>query len=288
MKIGVITNGISEDFSTVCKVMKETGIKFAEIQNVFDKPVENLTMDDARIVKQMSDENDIVPFCVTSHAFVGIPVGAIEIGDATYEKHMALFKNSIEVAKILGTKMVRTMVFTKQIVTWGSHGSDKWNAGGNKAWPKFIKLYEPIVKVAEEAGIELVIENGFNGMISSTKLAKRMIDDLGGPSKVKLLWDLANALYYQEYPTVEVYEAIKDYVGHIHIKDVYVDTIASTVDVRHIGRGHLAPYLQDFAGALRKDKYQGVISLENIYRPDGGDFIDGYYEDIVEMKKIFG
>ena len=287
MKIGVITNGISEDYTKVCQVMNETGVKYAEIQNVFDKPVECLTLEEASIVRKLSDDNGIVPFCVTSHAFAGIPVGNLEIGDATYEKHMALFKNSIEVAKILGTKLVRTMVFTKQIVTFGYHGSDKWNSGGNKAWPKFIKLYEPIVKVAEEAGIELCIENGFNGMVSSTILAKKMIDELGGPTKIKLLWDLANALYYQEYPTVDVYRATKDYVSHIHIKDVFVNTITSEVDVRHIGRGHLAPYLQDLATVLRKDNYQGVISLENIYRPNGGDFIDGYYQDIIEMKKIF-
>jgi sugar phosphate isomerase/epimerase len=287
MKVGVITNGISEDFAQVCKVMKETGVKYAEIQNVFDKPVENLTAEEAATVKRLSDANGIVPVIVTSHAFAGVPVGALEIGDATYEKHMALFKNSIEVARCLGTRLVRTMVFTKQVVTFGYHGSDKWNAGGNKSWPKFIKLYEPIVKVAEEAGIELCIENGFNGMVSSTRLAKKMIDELGGPTKIKLLWDLANAIYYQEFPTVDVYEGIKDYLAHIHVKDLFVNTITSEVDVRHIGRGHLAPYLQDLAAALRKDNYQGCISLENIYRPDGGDFIDGYYQDIVEMKKIF-
>lgn len=288
MKVGVITNGISEDYGKVCKVMNETGVKYAEIQNAFDKPVENFTAEEAVTVKKLSDEYGIVPFIVTSHAFAGVPVGVLEVGDATYEKHMALFKNSIEVARILGTKLVRTMVFTKQIVTWGYHGSDKWNAGGNKSWPKFIQLYEPIVKVAEEAGIELCIENGFNGIVSSTWLAKKMIDELGGPTKIKFLWDIANAVYYHEFPTVPVYEAIKDYIVHIHVKDLYVNSITSEVDVRHIGRGHLAPYLQDLAAALRKDNYQGVISLENIYRPDGGDFIDGYYEDIVEMKKIFG
>lgn len=287
MKVGVITNGISEDYVKVCKVMKETGVKYAEIQNVFDKPVENLTAEEAKTVKKLSDENGIIPCIVTSHAFVGIPVGSLEVGDATYEKQMGLLKNSIQVANILGTKLVRSMVFAKQPVTFGYHGADKWVAGGNKAWPKFIKLYEPIIKVAEEAGIQLCVENGFNGMVSSTRLAKKMIDELGGPTKVTLLWDLANALYYQELPTNEVYQGIKDYVAHIHIKDVYVNTVTSEVDVRHIGRGHLAPYLQDFAAALRKDNYQGIVSLENIYRPDGGDFIDGYYQDIVELKKIF-
>ena len=45
MKISVITNGISEDYAKVCRVMKETGVKYDEIQNAFDKAVENFTMD---------------------------------------------------------------------------------------------------------------------------------------------------------------------------------------------------------------------------------------------------
>ena len=287
MKISVITNGISEDYAKVCRVMKETGVKYAEIQNAFDKAVEYFTMDEAQQIKILSDENGIVPVMVTSHAFAGVPVMSIEVGDATFEKHMALLRNSFEVAKILNVKAVRAMVFTKQIVTFGYHGSDKWNAGGNKSWPKFIKLYEPIVKAAEDAQIELVIENGFNGMVSSTWLARKMIDELGGPRRLKLIWDLTNALYYNEFPTVPVYEGIRDYVAHIHIKDAFINTITSEVDIRPIGRGHLAPYLLDLAAALRRDKYQGYVSLENIYRPEGGDFIDGYYQDIVELKKIF-
>ena len=49
----------------------------------------------------------------------------------------------------------------------------------------------------------------------------------------------------------------------------------------------MAPYLDDIREALERDDYDGYISLENIYRPDGGDFIDGYYLDIPELKKRF-
>ena len=49
----------------------------------------------------------------------------------------------------------------------------------------------------------------------------------------------------------------------------------------------MAPYLDDIREALERDGYDGYISLENILRPDGGDFIDGYYLDIPELKKRF-
>ena len=287
MKIAVITNGISSNYEECCKVMNETGVKYAEIQNVNNTPVECLTVDDAKEWKKISDTYGIIPVCVTTHAFAGVPVASLEVGDATYEKHMNLLKNGIAQAKALGVNMVRSMTFTKAIVTWGYHGSQIWNAGGNKSWGKFIKLFEPIVKLAEDEDMDIVVETCFNSMNTTCGLNRKMIDDLGS-RRLKLLWDPCNSLMYHEFPNVEVYESIKDILAHIHIKDAKVDSIMSTVDFRPIGRGMMAPYLMDLADALRRDKYQGYISLENVLKPDDGDFIDGYYQDIPELIKIFG
>lgn len=287
MKIGVITNGISSDYETCCKVMNETGVKYAEIQNVKNTPVECLTVDDAKNFKKLSDQYGIVPMCVTTHAFAGIPVASVEVGDETYNKHMALLKNGIAMAKVMGVKQVRSMTFTKAIVTWGSHGSEQWNAGHNLSWPKFIKLFEPIAQLAEDEDIDILVETCFNSMNTSCGLTKKMIADLG-TKRIKLLWDPCNALYYHEFPTVELYESIKDILGHVHIKDGKIDSVMSTVDFRPIGRGMMSPYLSDLADILRKDNYQGYVSLENVLKPDGGDFVDGYYIDIPELEKIFG
>lgn len=287
MRIAVITNGISEDYEKACKVMKDTEIGYADIQNVFNKPVEKITMNEAEKIKKYSLEYGITPSSITSHAFAGIPVKSIEVNDSKYTEQLLLLKNAIKVAKFLGVKQVRSMVFSKEIVTFGSNGADKWNSGGNKSWPKFLKLYEPVIKLAEDEGVDLCFENGFNGMISSTYLAKKMINDLGSPEHLKFIWDPGNALYYGEKPTVEVYEQIKKHLANIHIKDLKIDTIKSEVEARPIGSGQIAPYLLDLATALRKDDYKGFVTLENFYRPEGKDFVDGYHTDIPQMKKIF-
>jgi len=287
VKIAAINNGISSDFETCCRVLKETGVKYIEIQNVNKTPVECLTVEDAKEWKRLVDQYDITPVIVTTHAFAGVAVNAVEVEDGIYASHMALLKNGIAQAKVLGAGMVRSMVFTKAIVTWGFHGADVWNAGGNKSWVKFIKLFEPIAQLAEDEGIDVVVENGFNAMITSAFLSRKMIDELGS-RRIKLLWDPCNAIYYHEFPTVEVYESIREVIGHIHIKDAKMDAIKSEVDFRAIGRGMMAPYLFDLADALRRDDYSGYISLENALRPEGGDFIDGYYRDIPKLTEIFG
>ena len=83
---------------------------------------------------------------MTTHAFAGVDVMSLEIGDATYEKHMDLLKNGIRVAKIVGAPQVRAMPFTKAIVLHGAHGSDQWNAGGNKAWPSLSNCIVPLLR----------------------------------------------------------------------------------------------------------------------------------------------
>lgn len=286
MKISVITNGISQDYETCCKVMKETGVNYAELQEIYGKRVEYLTEEEMYQVKALNEKYNIEPVSITTHAFAGIGVMDLDVGDETYEKHLSLLRNGIKFAKIVGAPQVRAMPFTKAIVLHGAHGSDQWNAGGNKAWPKFIELYRPIAKLAEDEDITITVENGFNAMIVSGYQCRKFIEELGC-DKIKILWDPANALYYGDIPYPNAYNEVREYLGHVHIKDLNCSLIEGWVDIKNIGHGTMAPYLDDIRTALERDEYDGYISLENIYRPDGGDYIDGYRLDIPELKKRF-
>ena len=286
MKISVITNGISQDYETCCKIMNQTGVQYAELQEVYGKRVELLSEEQAQKIKALSEQYGIQPISVTTHAFAGISVMDLEVNDETYQKHMALLQNGIRVARIVGAKQVRAMPFTKAIVLKGSHGSDQWNAGGNKAWPKFLELYRPIAQLAEQEDIDITVENGFNAMIVSGYQCRQFIEELGC-DRIKILWDPANALYYGDKPYPDAYNEVRRYLGHVHIKDLNCSLIEGWVDIKNIGHGMMAPYLDDIRQALEKDGYDGYISLENILRPDGGDYIDGYYLDIPELQKRF-
>ena len=50
----------------------------------------------------------------------------------------------------------------------------------------------------------------------------------------------------------------------------------------------MAPYLEPLAADLKKDGYDGIISLESVYRPDGGDFEAGFKASVGEFKRLFG
>ncbi|NRB31950.1 MAG: sugar phosphate isomerase/epimerase, partial [Rhizobiaceae bacterium] len=78
------------------------------------------------------------------------------------------------------------------------------------------------------------------------------------------------------------------YLGHIHIKDVLVDTPRATLEVRRMGEGQLADQFQPLADELRADGYDGVISFESVYHPGNGNFEDGFRLCIDRFKEIFG
>jgi sugar phosphate isomerase/epimerase len=77
------------------------------------------------------------------------------------------------------------------------------------------------------------------------------------------------------------------YLGHIHIKDVFVDTPKATLEVRKMGEGQLAHLFQPIAAELRKDSYDGVISFESVYHTGDGDFENGFRECVNPFKEIF-
>jgi sugar phosphate isomerase/epimerase len=285
MKLGVITDGISTDLEHAFKVMNETGIEYAELQFVWDKEIGDQTDEEIQRIKSLIAQYNVKVPCITRHNFVGLPVMTTEIEDEAYQKHLAGLKRCIKIAKELGTDMVRVMSCRKEMIIFGSNGAEKWVASTG-AWEKLLKIMEAPVKLAEDEGITLAVETGNNAMVTSGWLGRKLIDDLG-TDHLKIIWDIPNTLYCTEIPYPDAYEEIKDYLAHIHIKDCQANISRATVRFCPLGEGDMAPYLEDIATALRKDGYQGVVSLESVYRPDNGTFEDGYRECLPVFKELF-
>jgi len=134
-----------------------------------------------------------------------------------------------------------------------------------------------------------VVETGNGTMVNSSYTARRLIDDLDAKDTLKVLWDPANNCWCHERAWPDGYDELRGgYLGHVHIKDVQVDTPRATLEVRAMGEGQLAPMFAPIAAALRADGYGGVISLESVYHPGNGDFEAGFRRCIGPFKEIFG
>ncbi|MFT5368898.1 MAG: sugar phosphate isomerase/epimerase [Candidatus Latescibacterota bacterium] len=286
MKLGVITDGISRDFAHALNVMTEFELTYAELQFVGDTEVGDHTPEEIQQIKTLADQHNVAISCISRHNFGGLSIMEVEPESEIFQTHLAAFRRCIDMAKALGTNLVRIMSGRKEMILFGSHGAEVWNVS-NGAWDRFLKLMEYPVKIAEEENVTLVVETGNNSMITSGFLGRKFIDDIGSKN-LKILWDVPNSLYCADTPYPDAYELIKDHIGHIHIKDGHVNVPHATLDICPIGEGDAAPYFEDIANALRRDNYQGIISYESVYRPDGGTFEDGFRTCIPAFKKLFG
>ena len=285
-KLGVITDGISREFEHALTVMNETGLKYAELQYLWDKEVGDLN--DAEITKAQSliKAYEMQVSCISRHNFAGMLVGDTEVGDKNYNRHMDGLQRCIDMALELDTNVVRIMSFRREMILFGSMGADHW-VTSTGAWDKLLKLLELPVKLAEEKNINLVLETGNNAMVPSAWLGKKLINDIGS-DRLRILWDPANSLYANEPTYPDGWEALKDgYIGHFHIKDAKVNMAHAHVEFCEMGKGDMAPYLEPLANEMKLNNYNGYISLESVYRPEGGSFEDGYRASLPKFKELF-
>ena len=287
MKLGVITDGISRDLAHAVDVMDEFDLTYAELQFVGDTEVGDHTAVQIRDIDTLLRDSGKPVSCLSRHIFAGT-TAQNRPGDALHSQHMDALKRVIDMAHVVGSPLVRIMTQKKEQILWGSGGAEKWNVA-HGAWDTMAPMIAPAVDLARASDITLVVETGNGTMVNSNYTARRLIDELGAKDALKVLWDPANNCWCHERAFPDGYDAVKDgYLGHIHIKDVQVDTPRATLEVRELGHGQLGPLFQPMADALRADGYAGVISLESVYHPGNGDFEAGFRACIDRFKSIFG
>lgn len=287
MKLGVICDGISRDLKHTVDVMDEFDLEYAELQFVGEKEVGDHTDQEIREIKALLEDRGKPVSCLSRHIFAGMTT-ANKPGDELHKKHMDALKRVISMAHEVGSPLVRIMTSKKEQILWGRNGAEKWNVAKG-AWDSLPPLIAPACDLARAEGVTLVVETGNGTMVNSNYTARKLIDDLDAKDVLKVLWDPANNCWCHEQAFPNGYNEVKDgYLGHIHIKDVQVDTPRALLEVRKLGEGQLANQFSPMADALKADNYSGVISLESVYHNGDGDFENGFRQCIGLFKSLFG
>ena len=287
MKLGVICDGISRDFAHTLKVMDEFDLEYAEIQFIGNQEVGDFRPPKIGEIKQQLQDHGKSVSCLSRHVFAGM-TSANKPGDALHTRHMDALKRVVAMAHEVESPLVRILTPKKEQILWGENGAEQWNVA-HGAWDAVPPIVAPAVEIARDAGIKLVVETGNGTIVNSNYTARKLIDDLDAKDALQVLWDPANNCWCHELAYPDGYNEIRDgYLGHVHIKDVLVDTPRATLQVKKMGEGQLAHLFQPIADAMRRDGYDGVISLESVYRPKDGNFEDGFRQCIHMFKDVFG
>ena len=280
-KLGTITDGISRDFEYALDTMVETGLEYVELQYLWEKQVGDLTDADVERVKGLIEARDLKVSCISHHNLSALPVDTAVVAPA-YREHITTLQRCINVAQALGTNLVRIFSFRKEMVLFGAEP-----VISEGAWTTLMNRLEEPLQIADAAGITLVMETAISGNVTSGLLARKLIDALDVPH-LKVLWDPCSSLYCTEVPYPDGYEAIREHIVHVHLKDGVVNLPAATFDFCAMRQGQMDPYYNDIVGALKRDGYEGAISLESVYTPVGGTREDGFRESLPVFMELMG
>ena len=280
-KLGTITDGISRNFEYALDTMVETGLEYVELQYLWEKQVGDLTDADIERVKGLIEARDLKVSCISHHNLSALPVDTA-VDAPAYQEHIATLQGCIDVAQALGTNLVRIFSFRKEMVLFGAEPIIS-----EGAWTTLLNRLEAPLRIADAAGITLVIETAISGNVTSAHLARKLIDELDVPH-LKVLWDPCSSLYCTEIPYPDGYEVIREHIAHVHLKDGVVNLPAATFDFCAMRQGQMDAYYNDIVDALKRDGYEGAISLESVYTPVGGTREDGFRESLPVFMELMG
>ncbi len=254
-KLAVISDEVSQDFEHSLKVISELGATHVEVRDLWGKNISQLSDSEVNEVKRLASKYGLEISNLDSFIF------KVYIwDDAGYEEHLKVLRRVIEVSKKLDLGYTRIFTF------W-------WQGGLDKHLARLTERLSRAIEIAEREGFYLVIENEYSCIVGTGAEARRLVDALNS-KYVKVLWDPGNAFFAREAPYPDGYEAVRGLVMHVHVKDAIVEN--GHFSWRPIGKGAI-----DYRGqfkALIDDGYDGVVSLETHYVPQGGSKEDGTRE----------
>lgn len=267
LRIFAFADEAANDLGGQIAAMQRNGLQGLEIRSVAGKNVSDLTAAEAKEIKKQLDAAGLVTWCI------GSPIGKIHIVKDDFAAHLEKFKNTLEVADILGAKNIRLFSFFMP-------------QGENPATyrDEVIARMRRFVEIAEGSGIALCHENekGIYGDV-----APRCLDIHQNVPELRAVFDPANFIQCGQ-DTLEAWELLAPYVKYLHIKDALengsvvpagkgignVPAIVSAY-VQNGGKEFtIEPHLKVFDGlaALEREGDTSVVGETYVYESNNAAF----------------
>ncbi len=181
---------------------------------------------------------------------------------------VAHLKKVIKAAPKLGLTTVNTFI-----------GRD-WGRSVDENWPRFLRVWRPLLKLAEDCGVRIGIENcpmsftrdewpGGKNLFTTPAIWRRAFNDLDSPN-LGLNYDPSHFVLQDMDPLSPIKEFAPRFF-HVHAKDVKIDRAA----LNEVGRfdfplrwhqpripGYGEIDWAAFMGALMSAGYDGTVAIE--------------------------
>lgn len=264
MELAVITDEIDADLERALDVMAEYGVKAAELRGLWDKNIADAPLEYWQRAKNLLDARGMhvvgiaSPFykCDLPGEEAEGPTGPLHSASARgLGDQIALLQHCIEAARFFDTNLIRVFSFWR-------HGTLT-----PETEEKIVDAFAEPAMIAEHEGVILGLENEHACYLGTGAQVGRVLAELNTPA-VRAIWDPGNAFMDGESPFPTGYEAVKEFITHVHVKDAAMRAGTTTPQWTVVGEGQI-----DYPGqiaALRADGYSGYLSLETHYSGPGG------------------
>ena len=171
--------------------------------------------------------------------------------DKSYEE----IRRAIPRMQKLGIEFIRIMSFPVPDL-------EKYEDFADEAF----KRLRTIAKIAEDGGVTCVLENCSGWAAGSYEHTLRALDAVDSPA-MKVVFDTGNPVIHDDvrtYPNLkkqnswEFYNAVKEHIVYVHIKDGYMDGEKEVYTFPGEGDG----YVKEIVADLLQNGYDGGFSIE--------------------------
>ncbi len=226
---------IADDLATQLEVLKSEGVHNLELRGAWGKNVLDLDAAELARARALLDEHG---FGVSA---IGSPIGKSQIEQPRSFEHERLDR-AINAARALGTNRIRVFSYF-----CGE------NPGQHR--DEVLARMRELTERAADAGLILVHENERDIYGDNAERCHDLLASVDSPA-LRAAFDPANYVQCGVKPMAEAWPLVKEYVGHIHIKDaVFADK-----SVRPAGQGDGA--IPELLATLAERGYQGFVVLE--------------------------
>ena len=180
----VFSDEVAQEFPDAARLAAEAGARQLEIRGrLFGKSIQDLTSDEVLRIKAICDEYSL------SVGSLGSPVGKCSMDHPDeLDRHARIFEAMLDLTETFECPIIRGFAL------WApNHGKD-WDRDLEPYMETLENFLLPKAAAAAERGAILALENEWDTLLGSCAEGRTIIERLGQPEGLGLVWDFGNSL----------------------------------------------------------------------------------------------
>lgn len=265
--IAAVTDEFSPMLADAIPVMQEIGIKAAELRVVDGKNVMDLNDDELKRTRDALAAAGIAVLSIASPLLKCTLANGPALDSRfepdifasrhTFEDQRRLAEHAMKLARFFGARIVRVFSY------WRAKNPAECREAVAAALTRLAQL-------GERENVIIGLENEHACNVGTATETAQVLKDVSSEF-LKVVWDPANCLVAGENPFPHGYGLLPvERIVHVHAKDCHMD--GNTPVWGPLGTRHVA--WKEQISALRRDGYQGYISLETHWTGPNGNKLE--------------